>query len=1391
MYNPVSAYRVQFNKDFTFNHLDRILPYLSRMGVKTIYASPIFEAVPGSMHGYDALHPHRINPEIGSEEQLRALSQKLEALGMGWIQDIVPNHMAYDSRNELLADVLEKGPQSVYARFFDIAWNAESYAGRVMAPFLGAGLDEEIETGTLKIAYEGNRLMFKYYDNSFPLQPLSYGAVLSGGQMPQALVQLLAEIPKDENKEIYQQRWREFLLQLSSLAKNEPVAAYMADSIKNVNSNKTTLKDIAQKQSYKLCCWKDTDTKINYRRFFTINGLICLNIHDKSVFDFFHGKIKEFTDEGIFNGLRIDHIDGLYDPTRYLRRLRNLVGDDVYIVVEKILERHEALPQDWPIEGTTGYDFLATVNNLFTNIRAEKKFTAFYEKLVHHKAKPQEQLHDKKSHILYGHMAGELDNLCSLFIKSFGASDLQKEDLRRAIGLFLIKCPVYRFYGNALPLAEAEAKKVDDILSEIAEEDKSLKDTVVHIRQVLLGDKSAQDEETCEKALHFYMRCMQFTGPLMAKGFEDTLMYTYARYIGHNEVGDIPEAFGISVHKFHQDMVALQQKWPLTLNTTSTHDTKRGEDVRARLNVLTDMDEAWLHQVRDWQKMNKAIRKSTGITDNHEYFIYQTLVGFYMPEEDEVATVRRLKEYMLKAVREGKENSDWGNPNARYEEGVAGFIEDLFAEKGNFKASLKEFVTRIIDYGFINSLVQTTIKFTCPGVPDVYRGTELWDFSLVDPDNRRPVDYTTRSLFAETYESGKIDWEELWQQRRDGSIKLHLISTLVQLRAKYPEVFEKGEYIPLEVKGAYKNNVIAYARKHGQGSIVVIAPLHLASISAEQGKSLNEVDFKDTYVVLPCELNGKRQYILGGGVSQAGETVKVSEVLLALPLALIHIRHAENKRAAGVLLHITSLPSEYGVGDLGPEAYRFADTLHDAQQKYWQILPLTPISSAGAYSPYSSVSAMAGNTLLISPELMLQEGLITREELGRCEIENTRKAAYEQVEKLKERLFSAAYNRFVQRNEDDASFTKFCKNESYWLDDFALFIALSAEHDNRQWYEWPEQYRMHNQEALAQFETEHSDELKKTKWLQYIFARQWRRLKIYCERKGITLFGDMPFYVSYNSADVWANRQLFCLGDAGNMTGVAGVPPDYFSADGQLWGMPTYNWNAHASDNYAWWKMRLKKNLQLFDLVRLDHFRAFASYWQVPAGESTAINGAWIDGPGKAFFNEIKKELGGLPFVAEDLGDNMDDVYKLRDEIGLPGMKVLQFAFGTHMPASVDIPHNYQSNAVVYTGTHDNNTTSGWFKTELSKDAREQLSLYLGHKVKESNINEAMIRMAYASVANLAILPMQDILGTGEDSRMNKPGTAAGNWQWRISSREQAAKSIRGLSDWVRLYNRG
>jgi malto-oligosyltrehalose synthase/4-alpha-glucanotransferase len=1347
MYKPSSTYRIQFHKEFTFKDLSKQVPYLASLGIGTLYASPIFTAVSGSTHGYDGVNPLQINPEIGTEAELITLVKKLKAHGIGWLQDIVPNHMAFSSQNLWLMDVLRQWKQSPYFSFFDLDLLTSQEDNRLMVPFLGDTLESAIAEGKLQLKLRKGEIFLSYGDDSWPVN--------------QATFKLLSS------------------------------QKITSKTIKQANENKSLLQQIVDVQNYRLCHWQETEQQINYRRFFTVNGLICLKMEKREVFDTYHQYIFELVQRGIFQGLRIDHVDGLADPKKYLQWLRDAVGDEIYIVVEKILAEDEKLPADWPVQGNTGYDFLAMVNNLFTNRSAEKTFTKLYQDIIEKQLKVAELLVNKKRQILLEHMQGELNHLLALLVSlELAPKNTSTDSIQAAIADLLVYCPVYRFYGNQLPLPEQQFLEIEALLNKIP-----LTPENSEGMEVLKKALAALDHKTKGlKVLQFYQRCMQFTGPLMAKGVEDTLMYTYNRFMAHAEVGDAADAFGISVEEFHHQMVERLQYSPYSLNATATHDTKRGEDVRARLNVLTDVPHLWEKLVHQLQKLTSFSRlKKLNLHRNDSYLIFQALLGA-LPIEDgqNEEMLDRMAQYLEKALREAKKRTDWSSPNESYENAAKEFVGELLDQEGKGYQLLRGFLKSITDFSIINAISQLVLKFTCPGIPDSYQGTELWDLSLVDPDNRRPVDFALRSKWLNDLDKNPAI-DEIWDERQSGKLKLYLMQRLLEIRNAHAALLTTGSYVPIEVKGSYHQHILAFLRKGKDQDILVVVPLGLAGIIDSPDMDSRKFDWKDTELILPANTFNFWENMLtkeNGDIDVLEPRLRVNKVLATLPVGLLHFKANLNQRASGILMPIFSLPGRGPIGKLGAPAFKFAEFLASARQRFWQLLPLNPVSALQAYSPYSSYSAMAGNTLLIDLTHLYSKGWLAASDLE--DEPGTDRIDYSRAEVLQEALLQKAYRAYLLNSQGfDEILASFCRREDFWLHDFALYSVLRSQHQLLPWNEWPAAHKFRDKKAISEFEQEFRDEIMEIKWQQCIFDWQWKSLKKECNKKGIQLIGDLPFYISYDSADVWANPQVFKLNNQFEMDVVAGVPPDAFNADGQLWGLPIFDWKYLKSTAYKWWMERIRKNLALFDLLRLDHFRAFHSYFEIDISASSAKDGEWIAGPGESFLKEVCATFNKLPFIAEDLGGNMEGPYELRDKFNLTGMKVLQFAFGTDLPYSPHAPHNLtNSNAVVYAGTHDNNTILGWYQTELDQSGKKRLEQYVGKKITPGTVHLQLIKMALASSAKLAIIQAQDLLGLDSKSRMNTPASGNENWLWRMKNEELTPAKVKWLAQQVALYGR-
>jgi (1->4)-alpha-D-glucan 1-alpha-D-glucosylmutase len=788
---PLATYRLQFSPDFGFERADKIIDYLAELGISDIYASPIFKAKKGSPHGYDVTDPNELNPELGSREDFDNLMKNLKSHSMGWVQDIVPNHMVYDSENKLLYDVLEKGRDSDYADFFDIKWDYtdDEFDGKILAPFLGKPLREALEQGEIQLDCDGDKPCIRYYERKFPLQ------VSSDTSRP--------------------------------------------------------LDEILSQQFYRLAFWQETRKKINYRRFFYLNDFIALNADNEKVFDYTHRLILELVEKGKFTGLRIDHIDGLSNPAEYLQKLRDKTPDS-YIVLEKILALDEQLPSTWPVQGTTGYDFMNFLNGIFCKQSAENQFSRFYDNISKYDKSFEELLKEKKKLIIEKYMAGELHYLLYLLKKITNKNNLFKEPQFKTFENALIEIlagfPVYRTYISG-----------------------------------------QTKNEFAEK---FIAAFQQLSSALMAKGFEDTFLYNYFRFISLNEVGGVPSQFGITTERFHNFNEERLDKCPHTMNATATHDTKRGEDVRARLNVLSEMPQVWKIKVDNWIRINADKKRSVNGQDapdkNDEYFLYQTLIGSFPFEQEKLGSFKqRIKNYMMKSVREAKRYSTWAEPNQEYESACANFVEAILIASGKFLEDFIPFQKKIAHYGVFNSLSQLLIKITSPGFPDFYQGSELWDLNLVDPDNRRPVDYERRKRILNEIKNSSDIVGEVLSTKEDGRIKMFLMWKALEVRKKFSDLFQKGDYQPLEAQGSFKNNVIAFARTYEKQFVITIAPRFFTEIISEDQLPMGEEMWKDTALVLNDKLSQEMKNIMTGKIVSLQKYIYLAQALEDFPVCLL------------------------------------------------------------------------------------------------------------------------------------------------------------------------------------------------------------------------------------------------------------------------------------------------------------------------------------------------------------------------------------------------------------------------------------------------------------------------------------------------------------------------
>ncbi len=904
---PVATYRLQFNSSFGFDAALEIVPYLAELGISDIYASPIFKAKGGSLHGYDIVDQNALNPELGAPEDFDALIRELKTYGMGWLQDIVPNHMSYSHENHMLSDVLEKGNRSDYYQFFDIEWDHpwEGLKGKLLAPFLGDFFGKVLEQGEIKLIYDKAGFAASYYGIRMPLRLSSYAKILSRG-LPK-LVRLLGEDNSDlaEIKSIIleaggddsDQKLKNKLWELYSRSEN--IKRFVDSNIESFNGEKgdpesfNSLDNLLSDQRFRLSFWKVASDYINYRRFFIVNDLICIRTERHDVFDHIHSFIFDLIKDGKVTGLRIDHLDGLNNPADYVKSVRKKI-DDIYLVAEKILLPGEELPSGWQIQGTTGYDFSNSVNGVLCDKNRKAEFEKIYSKFSGLEKSYNEIVYEKKKLIADRYMSGEVDNLALLFKNAIGkdryGKDITFAGIKMALTELMVNFPVYRTYVDSNVFSETDSTIIAETARMAKERNRDLFNEIDFLEHFLI----MPDDERRESWLGAVMRFQQFTGPLMAKGAEDTALYVYNRLLSLNDVGGNPGKFGLTLDEFHNFNESRAISWPDTINATSTHDTKRGEDARSRINVLSEMPDEWERHIETWSRLNKAGKKGAegmNMPDrNDEYFLYQSLIGS-VPFGSDADFRDRIKNYLVKAVREAKIHSDWVRPDTSYEMAFTSFLDGLL-DSDDFLKSFMPFARMVAFYGILNSLSQTLIKITAPGIPDFYQGTEIWDFSFVDPDNRRPVDFGKRmSYLREIMEEEKKDItgliENLIATKEDGRIKLFLIHRALKSRNKEAELFARGSYLRLNVQGCRKENVIAFAREYRNSWALTIAPRLTTALVKEDDMPLGRNIWNDASLIIDNDMPVSWINAITDQSFNTNDEMYLGDVLDRFPVALL------------------------------------------------------------------------------------------------------------------------------------------------------------------------------------------------------------------------------------------------------------------------------------------------------------------------------------------------------------------------------------------------------------------------------------------------------------------------------------------------------------------------
>ncbi len=938
---PTSTYRLQFNRQFTFTQAREIVPYLDALGISDCYASPYFQARAESLHGYDITDHNKLNAAIGSRAEYDAWIADLHARGMGQIVDFVPNHMGVgEPLNLWWMDVLENGPSSKYAPYFDIQWKPlkSDLEDKVLLPILGDQYGRVLERGELQVRFDAGAFYLRYYDHEFPIAPGTYRHILQialeklepfkGEEFYaefQSIITALEYLPRrtETDPERIAERTREKEIikrRLERRCQEAPqVEAAVQQAVAQVNGapgdprSFDALDELLNDQSYRLAFWRVAAEEINYRRFFDVNDLAAIRMELPEVFDATHQLLLELIAAGAVTGVRIDHPDGLYLPKEYFEKLQGRCADAlgvplpndgraIYLLVEKILSGNETLRKDWPVHGTTGYEFGKLVANVLVDGSAEQAITKTFQRFIGHSMHFGHLVYAKKRLVMRLSLANDVnilgDMLDRLSEKNRWFRDFTLEALARAVRETIACFPVYRTYVEpGQPVSDEDRAVIERAVTTAKRRNPALEESVFNfLRDILLFRFPENlDDEARKEHAHFVLKFQQSTGPIMAKGLEDTAFYIYNRLAALNEVGGEPQHFGIGLEGFHRCNLERQRDWPATLLATSTHDTKRSEDVRARMLAISEVPQLWRSSLQRWRVINKRWKRNledaAAPDANEEYLFYQTLLGTWPMDAagraEPAATaeyIERIQAYMAKALKEAKMNTSWIQPNEQWDAAMSDFVARVLdsSPKNKFVAAFLPVAEEIARLGAIKSLSQVALKLTVPGVPDIYQGNEVWDFSLVDPDNRRPVDYARRAEMLRSLEMASP--ADLLQQWPDGRIKLLLTQRLLRFRREHRLLFLHGTYSPLTVTGAFAESCIAFVREHEGKWIAVIAP----RLSSRVGFPPIGEKWQDTTVELPASLSreGARELFTGRDLKLDGDALRLSDALAVLPCAV-------------------------------------------------------------------------------------------------------------------------------------------------------------------------------------------------------------------------------------------------------------------------------------------------------------------------------------------------------------------------------------------------------------------------------------------------------------------------------------------------------------------------
>jgi (1->4)-alpha-D-glucan 1-alpha-D-glucosylmutase len=861
---PLATYRLQLTAEFNFERAAEVVPYLKALGITHLYASPFMKARQGSAHGYDVVDHTKLNPELGGEAGFAKLSDALRAHDLGLILDFVPNHVGvHFADNPWWLDTLEWGPASPHASAFDIDWDLLPHRkrGGVLLPILGSSYGEALERGEIELRYDENEGSFScwYFEHRLPIAPERYGEVLrtvvkeADAETSEAGKRILAlasryhglRHPNRQEAPHFKQELKEIAGDAEIIARGLDAYRASADRL----ARTLALHHLLERQHYRLGHWRLASSDINYRRFFDVNSLAGLRVEEASVFEAAHRLVKRLIAEGKLQGLRLDHIDGLRDPAQYFQRLRRLIreaqGDDpkpFYVVVEKILGEGEQLHDFAGVHGTTGYEWMNAITQLLVDGKGLDALDEVWRQISNQPPRLEPVLKEAKRRVLETLLTSEFTVLVRLLARiasgHYSSRDFSADSLRQALELYVLHFPVYRTYLSGAGHDAHDRALIEITIAQARAEWYAADEGIFDfLRDALTLDltKPGRPPHSAPRVRRFALKLQQFTGPLMAKSLEDTAFYRFHRLLALNEVGGDPAAPALSIPNFHEMMQARAQDWPHGMTATATHDTKRGEDTRARLMALPEIPGEWTSKVARWKVLNAthlvtdgAVRAPSAAA---EYMLYQTLLGAWPLQGPDASFTERMKAFAQKAAREGKEQTSWLNPHANYEAGLSTFIERILdpSISGEFLESMAALAQRVALLGALNSLSQLTLKATLPGVPDFYQGTEFWDLSLVDPDNRRPVDFNARTdVLAQL---GETDWSTLAKSWPNGHIKLAGTARLLQLRAQLADVFTSGDYHALEVSGPHRDHVVAFARRRGKEACIVAVARHFAAFT--------------------------------------------------------------------------------------------------------------------------------------------------------------------------------------------------------------------------------------------------------------------------------------------------------------------------------------------------------------------------------------------------------------------------------------------------------------------------------------------------------------------------------------------------------------------------------